>query len=45
MSSDFNFSDFVNRVNADLVGKFVNIASRCAGFINKNFADRLSTTC
>ena len=26
---DFNFEDFVNRINADLVGKFINIASRC----------------
>ena len=34
---DLNFDDFTNRVNADLVGKVVNIASRCAGFINKRF--------
>ena len=34
---DFNFEDFANRVNADLVGKFVNIASRASGFIFKNF--------
>jgi len=43
---DLNFEDFVSRVNSDLVGKVVNIASRCAGFINKRFegklADRLS---
>ena len=39
---DLNFDDFTNRVNADLVGKVVNIASRCAGFINKRFANRLS---
>lgn len=39
---DLNFDDFVNRVNADLVGKIVNIASRCAGFINKRFANTLS---
>lgn len=32
---DLNFSDFCARVNADLVGKFVNLASRCAGFIHK----------
>ncbi|MEM6640405.1 MAG: methionine--tRNA ligase, partial [Pseudomonadota bacterium] len=32
---DFNPDDFVARVNSDLIGKFVNIASRCAGFINK----------
>ncbi len=42
---DLNFEDFVNRVNADLVGKFVNIASRCAGFINKNFSGKLATDC
>lgn len=39
---DLNFDDFINRVNADLVGKVVNIASRCAGFINKRFENRLS---
>ena len=39
---DFNVDDFVGRVNADLVGKVVNIASRCAGFIEKRFAGRLS---
>ena len=33
---DLNSDDFVARVNADLVGKLVNIASRCAGFINKS---------
>ncbi|MCY3794796.1 MAG: methionine--tRNA ligase [Gammaproteobacteria bacterium] len=33
---DFNAEDFVQRVNADLVGKVVNIASRCAGFITRN---------
>ena len=41
---DLNLEDFVARVNADLVGKVVNIASRCAGFINKRFAGRLATT-
>ena len=41
---DLNFEDFTNRVNADLVGKVVNIASRCAGFINKRFANRLSSS-
>ncbi|KTD76387.1 methionine--tRNA ligase [Legionella waltersii] len=41
---DLNFEDFTNRVNADLVGKVVNIASRCAGFINKRFDNRLSRT-
>ncbi|OJY39272.1 MAG: methionine--tRNA ligase, partial [Legionella sp. 40-6] len=34
---DLNFDDFTQRINADLVGKIVNIASRCAGFINKRF--------
>ncbi len=40
---DLNLEDFVQRVNSDLVGKFVNIASRCAGFITSRFAGRLST--
>ena len=39
---DFNPDDFVARVNADLVGKFVNIASRAAGFLSKRFGGRLS---
>ncbi|MFO1274244.1 MAG: methionine--tRNA ligase [Rubrivivax sp.] len=39
---DFNPEDFVARVNADLVGKYVNIASRAAGFLGKRFAGRLS---
>lgn len=39
---DLNFDDFINRVNADLVGKVVNIASRCAGFINKRFDNQLA---
>ena len=34
---DLNLEDFVQRVNSDLVGKVVNIASRCAGFIGKGF--------
>ncbi len=38
---DLNFEDFVARVNSDLVGKYVNIASRCAGFIEKRFDGRL----
>lgn len=41
---DLNFDDFINRVNADLVGKVVNIASRCAGFINKRFNNQLAAT-
>jgi methionyl-tRNA synthetase len=39
---DLNLEDFIQRVNSDLVGKVVNIASRCAGFINKRFEGRLS---
>lgn len=39
---DLNLEDFQVRVNSDLVGKFVNIASRCAGFIHKNFDGQLS---
>ncbi len=39
---DLNLDDFRQRVNADLVGKLVNIASRCAGFIVKRFDGRLS---
>ena len=38
---DLNLEDFVARVNSDVVGKFVNIASRCAGFITKRFEGRL----
>ena len=39
---DFNPDDFLSRVNSDLVGKYVNIASRAAGFIGKRFAGKLS---
>jgi methionyl-tRNA synthetase len=39
---DFNPEDFVARVNSDLVGKYVNIASRAAGFLGKRFGARLS---
>ncbi|WP_313316961.1 methionine--tRNA ligase [Stenotrophomonas sp.] len=39
---DLNLSDFTARVNADLVGKFVNLASRCAGFITKRFDGKLA---
>lgn len=39
---DINLDDFVQRVNADLVGKVVNIASRCAGFITKQFDGELA---
>ncbi|AVP58475.1 methionine--tRNA ligase [Pulveribacter suum] len=38
---DFNPEDFMARVNADLIGKYVNIASRAAGFIAKRFAGQL----
>lgn len=40
---DLNLEDFSQRVNSDLVGKMVNIASRCAGFIYKRFDGQLST--
>jgi methionyl-tRNA synthetase len=43
--SDLNLDDFVQKVNSDLVGKVVNIASRCAKFINSNFNNTLSNTC
>lgn len=39
---DLNFADFAQRINSDLVGKVVNIASRCANFINKYFSNQLS---
>ncbi|HEY2630739.1 MAG TPA: methionine--tRNA ligase [Usitatibacter sp.] len=39
---DFNPDDFLARVNSDLVGKYVNIASRAAGFIGKRFGGVLS---
>jgi methionyl-tRNA synthetase len=41
---DLNLEDFVQRVNADVVGKVVNIASRCAGFIQRRFEGRLADT-
>ncbi|MGJ7580724.1 methionine--tRNA ligase [Variovorax sp. RHLX14] len=40
---DFNPEDFVARVNSDLVGKYINIASRAAGFIGKRFGGQLGT--
>jgi methionyl-tRNA synthetase len=40
---DFNPDDFVARVNSDLVGKYVNIASRTAGFVTKRFGGRLGS--
>ncbi|MBK1735042.1 methionine--tRNA ligase [Halorhodospira abdelmalekii] len=39
---DLSFDDFTQRVNSDIVGKLVNIASRCAGFITKHFDGRLA---
>jgi methionyl-tRNA synthetase len=39
---DLNLEDFVARVNSDLVGKYINIASRTAGFINKRFEGQLN---
>ena len=41
---DLNLNDFVARTNSDLVGKYVNIASRCAGFIARRFDGRLSAS-
>ncbi|MFZ5508465.1 MAG: methionine--tRNA ligase [Pseudomonadota bacterium] len=39
---DLSLDDFIARVNSDLVGKYINIASRCAGFITKRFNGRLA---
>jgi methionyl-tRNA synthetase len=39
---DLNLEDFMARVNSDLIGKLVNIASRCAGFISKRFDGQLA---
>jgi len=39
---DLSFEDFQTRINSDLVGKVVNIASRCAGFLSKRFDGQLS---
>ena len=39
---DFNPDDFIARVNSDLIGKYINIASRAAGFITKRFGGKLS---
>jgi methionyl-tRNA synthetase len=38
---DLNLEDFVAKVNSDLIGKYINIASRCAGFITKRFDGKL----
>ncbi|CAA0124043.1 Methionine--tRNA ligase [Halioglobus japonicus] len=42
---DLNLEDFVQRVNSDVVGKVVNIASRCAGFLRNKFDNTLSDRC
>jgi methionyl-tRNA synthetase len=42
---DLNLEDFVQRVNSDVVGKVVNIASRCAGFLRKGFDNRTDGIC
>ncbi len=39
---DLNLDDFIAKINSDLVGKLVNIASRCAGFITRDFGGKLS---
>ncbi len=41
---DLNLDDFVAKVNSDLIGKYINIASRCAGFISKRFGGKLGAT-
>ena len=41
---DFNPDDFLARVNSDLIGKYVNIASRAAGFLHKHFDGKLGDT-
>lgn len=43
--SDLNLDDFILKVNSDLVGKVVNIASRCAKFINTKFDNKMSALC
>ena len=42
---DLSFEDFSQRINSDLVGKVVNIGSRCSGFIKKRFDNQLSGRC
>lgn len=43
--SDLNLDDFILKVNSDLVGKVVNIASRCAKFINTKYNNKMSALC
>ena len=40
---DLSLDDFVAKVNSDLIGKYINIASRTAGFISKKFDGKLAT--
>jgi len=40
---DLNLDDLVAKVNSDLIGKYINIASRCAGFISKQFGGKLTS--
>lgn len=42
---DLNLEDFIQRVNSDVVGKVVNIASRCAGFLRNAYDSQLSANC
>lgn len=41
---DLDAKDFIERINSDLVGKFINIGSRCARFINRDFNNKLADT-
>lgn len=41
---DLNLDDFVAKVNSDLIGKYINLASRAAGFINKRFDGKLAVS-
>src|SRR6266480_4068203 len=41
---DFNPDDFIARVNSDLIGKYINIASRCAGFLTRYFDGKVTDT-
>ncbi len=42
---DLNFDEFMQRINAELISKLINIASRCARFINQEFNNQLAHTC
>ena len=39
---DFNPDDFMARVNSDLIGKYVNVASRCAGFLSRRYGGKIA---